>query len=360
VDGSALVRASAAPFDTKDLLDRFGDEDPVEIAPGMRAMFRDGATFGDGDGAPPTTGTRMRIEMTGAGGRSFEAGWGIDPALGFGSFASGALPADALIVEDGLGNPYLNLAEDGPSMRMMLPLSSRAAGPTLAFGLFEGYSRSIALDARLGDPSYVPPRVYGWVAEAAAPIPSVSGRLALEAGTVVEQGAFLGSTVGGAFGTDGDTPTNFVGINGEVGLMKGLALVGAYHVGQSNIGSAGGFVTHYGTVRSESFALGLVASNVANKGDHAGLSMSQPLRVAGGTATLSVPFARDFAGDILTHEVTAPLAADGHETDLQGFYAGHLTADLKFDAGVLARFEPDNQRGAPTEMIGLFKLKTNF
>jgi hypothetical protein len=73
-----------------------------------------------------------------------------------------------------------------------------------------------------------------------------------------------------------------------------------------------------------------------------------------------VPFARDFAGDILTRTVTAPLAADGHETDLQGFYAGRLAEGLKFDAGVLARLQPDNQRSAPTEMIGLVKVKTNF
>jgi len=350
IDGAALVGAQTAHLDIRDMMDRFGGEDLREIAPGVKAAFAS-----DGMNAPGAA--HMRMQFTGRDGNVFETSIGVNAALGFGSFASGTLPADALVLEDGAGNPYLNLAQAGMAARAALP---DMVGPaSLSVGFFEGYSRSSALTVRLGDPSYAPPRVAGGIAEAAVPMGST--RVAVNLGILVEQGAFLSSTTSGAFGSLGDTPTQFAGISAETRLAPGLTLFGNYQVGRSapNV-SGGALVTGYGAVNTESFAVGLVQAALAAKDDRAGLILSQPLRVSGGNASLAVPYARDFEGNVLSRLVNAPLGAQGRELDLQTFYAGDLRQGFKFDAGFVARFEPNNQAGAATDMVGLIKVKANF
>jgi hypothetical protein len=213
---------------------------------------------------------------------------------------------------------------------------------------------------RAGDPSYASPHVFGALIEAAKPLDSVGGRVAVELGAVVEQGAFLGATTSGAFGNTGDTPTEFAGVDGSLHILPRLSLIGSYHMGWSSPDASGGLVTGYGAVRTESFSVGLAADSVARSGDRAGLTLSQPMRVSSGSARLTVPFALDLDGNVMTRNVTAPLAADGRELDLQGFYATTLKDGLKVDAGIVARFEPDSQRNAPTETIALVKLRQTF
>lgn len=351
IDGAALVGSQSANLDIRDTLNRFGNEDLAEIAPGVKAAFA------PTNPAAPATATRMRMQITGRDGSVFETSIGTNPALGFGNLASGALPADALVIEDGVANPYLNLAEAGMTARAMLPHAMGAA--SLNLGLFEGYSRSSALGVRMGDPSYAPPRVAGAVAEAALPVQG--GRIAFDLGMLVEQGSFLASTTSGAFGALGDTPTTFVGINAETEIRTGLTLFANYRTGRSSPSvSSGALVTSYGAVRTESFAVGLVQKGVAASGDSIGLVLSEPLRITGGNATLDVPFARDFDGNVLSHTVNAPLGARGRELDIQAFYAGRLTRDVKFDAGMVTRVEPNNQSAAPADVTGLVKVKMGF
>jgi hypothetical protein len=355
IDGSALVHGAATGFDTVDLLGRFGNEELAEIAPGVRAAFA------EADANTPAGLPRMRVEIAGGDGQTFETSFGVDPALAFGNLAGGTVPADALIVQDGVGNPYLNLAQNGPAVKVALPASFRPAGAAVSVGLFEGYSHAASLTMRAGDPSYAPPHVFGAIVEAARSIDAIGARIAFDVGAVIEQGAFLGTTSSGAFGSTGDTPTTFAGLNGTMRILPGLTLIGSYHLGWSSPATpAGGLVTGYGVARTESFSIGLVADGVARKNDRAGFTVSEPLRVSGGSARLTVPFALDPEGNVVSRNVAAPLAADGRELDLQGFYAGRLNDGLKFDAGMVARFEPDNQRSAPTEMVALVKLRQSF
>jgi hypothetical protein len=356
IAGSSLVHASPTSFGLNDRLGDFGYDEPAEVSPGVRVSFSQVLD----NPATGATRTRMLFQSTTKNGSEVAASRSMNPALGFGNLATSTLPRSALVVDDGIANPYLNLATDATAARVALPLSGLSNGAKLGFGFFDGVSRSSTVDMPVLDPSYAPPRVSGAIAEATLPIGG-AGRLSFDLGTVVEQGSFLGSATSGAFGTSGKTPTAFVGISGEYRIFKGLNLIGNYQMGESSpSAAAGSLVNRYGTVRTESFALGLAASEVAKKDDRLSFTASQPLRVASGNAQLTVPYATDSFGNVLTHNVNAPLKADGRELDLQGAYTTHLDTSLKLDVGVVARLQPDNQKTAAPEMIGLAKLKWNF
>src|SRR6202042_2600392 len=127
----------------------------------------------------------------------------------------------------------------------------------------------------------------------------------------------------------------FVGVGAETQIARGLTLFADYQAGWSSPSvSAGALVTGYGTIRTESFALGLVQKDLVRADDRGGFVLSQPLRAVGGSAALDVPYARDFDGNVLSRTVEAPLSAEGHEIDLQAFYAVTLSSMFKFDAGL--------------------------
>jgi hypothetical protein len=351
VNASALVSSPSHTLDSRTAVQQYGFGEGDQIAPGVTGFFNhqfDAQAMG-------------LVSVTTKAGNEFAASTGIDPAYGFGSFESGVVPAGSLITADGVGNPFLNLADQASTAHVSLPVTTGFGDMKVSASVFNGYARTADLTARLTDPSYVPPTVSGGALEVAAPVDAISSRIAVNFGGVREEGRLLGGSTSGAFGTTANTTTAFTGMNIETELAEGLHLIGGMEFGQSNATqTANALNVSYGTLSSESFHAGLVQDGIFGKTDKAGFVVSQPLRVSGGNVSLDVPTSRDLLGDIQTSQTTASAADNGHEMDLQGFYSIKEASGIKFDAGVLLRMQPDNVRTAPAEAIGLMRMSAKF
>ena len=338
INASALVSAPSHTLDSRSAVQQYGFGEGDQISSSVSGFYMDqykAAPLG-------------LVSVTTKAGNQFAASTGIDPAFGFGSFGSGVVPAGSLITSDGVGNPFLNLADEAATAHVALPMTTGFGDMKVSASVFNGYARTADLTARMTDPSYVPPTVSGGALELAAPVDAIGGSVTFNFGGVREDGRLLGGSTSGAFGTTANTTTAFTGMTLQAELAEGLHLIGGMEFGQSNATqTASALNVQYGTLSSESFHAGLVQDGIFSKTDKAGFVVSQPLRVSGGNVSVDVPVSRDLLGDIQTSQTTTTAADSGHEMDLQGFYSMHEASGIKFDAGVLLRMQPDNVRTAP-------------
>ena len=351
VDASAFAPAPKNTFNTRTATQQYGFGEMDQMGNGISGFVSSQYM------AEPMG----RVAFTSANGARVEGSAGVDPAYGFGSFATGTMPAGALVADDGVGNPFLNLADGANAGHIAMPLSTGFGDMKMNATIFQGYARTSDLTAQMTDPSYTPPTVAGGAVEFAKPLDSIGGSVSFNMGGVRENDRVLGGSTSGAFGETNNTTTYFGGLNFEAEVSTGLHFIGGVEFGSSSASqSSSALNVHYGTLTSESFHAGLVSDGVFDKSDKMGFVVSQPLRVSGGNVSLDVPEARDFSGNIISSHETVGAEDNGHETDLQGFYAIHQTKSSSIDAGVLVRLQPDNVKGAPTETIGLMRYSSKF
>ena len=138
--------------------------------------------------------------------------------------------------------------------------------------------------------------------------------LGLRAGWIGERETLLGSVGEGAFGDlAGDTA--FVGVDASTGL--GRWRIGANaELGMVTPAARGGLVTRVSSLATSAFALHATRT-LAGSGALR-VSVSQPLRVESGRASLTVPAGRTKAGAVLYDSVPAELAPSGRQMDIAG------------------------------------------
>ncbi len=351
VNASAFNSSPTHTFDALTATQQYGFGEMAELSPGVSGFYMDQYQ------AQPLA----RIALTSSNGGRVEASSGTNPAYGFGAFETGTVPAGALVSSDGVGNPYMDLADDATTAHVATPIALGLGDTRLSASLFSGSARTADLTARLTDPSYTPPTVSGGAVELAAPIPAIDSRVAFNFGGVSENGRLLGGSTSGAFGETQNTRTMFAGVSAEAKLGGGLTMIGGFQFGESDATqSSSALNVRYGALSSTSFHMGVVADEIFGAKDKVGFVVSQPLRVSGGNVSLDVPTARDFAGNVYSTPETVGAKDNGHETDLQAFYAVGQTKASSFDVGVMVRMQPDNVSNAPSETIGLMRWSTKF
>ena len=138
--------------------------------------------------------------------------------------------------------------------------------------------------------------------------------LGVRAGWIGERETLLGSVGEGAFGDlAGDTA--FVGVDASTGL--GRWRIGANaELGMVTPATRGGLVTRVSSLATSAFALH--ATRALAGAGALRLSVSQPLRVESGRASLTVPAGRTKAGAVLYDAVPAELAPSGRQMDIAG------------------------------------------
>ena len=351
INAGALNSAPTHTFDTLAATQQYGFGQMEELAPGVSGFWMD----------QYQAQAMGRVALTSSNGGRVEASTNVNPAYGFGAFETGTVPAGALVTSDGVGNPYLDLADDASTAHVASPIALGLGDTRISASVFSGYARTADLSARMTDPSYTPPTVSGGVVELSAPISAIDSHVSFDFGGVSENGRLLGGSTSGAFGETQNTMTMFAGMSAEAKLAEGINLIGGFEMGQSNASQTGSALNvKYGTLTSTSFHLGVVADNVFGKNDKVGFVVSQPLRVSGGNVSVDVPTARDFDGNVFTTHETVGAKDNGHETDMQAFYALTQTKNSSFDVGVLVRMQPDNVSTAPSDKIGLARFTTKF
>ena len=179
--------------------------------------------------------------------------------------------------------------------------------------------------------------------------------LGLRAGWIGERETLLGSVGEGAFGDlAGDTA--FVGVDASTGL--GRWRVGANaELGMVTPAARGGLVTRVSSLATSAFALHATRA-LAGSGALR-VSVSQPLRVESGRASLTVPAGRTKAGAVLYDSVPAELAPSGRQMDIAGQWHRPLgRGELRL--GAVYSHRPGHSEAAGPETTFLAGWRRDF
>lgn len=180
--------------------------------------------------------------------------------------------------------------------------------------------------------------------------------LRLGYGFMQEEGGFLGSETGGAFGASSGGKSQYVGLSILAPLTDKVSLFGAYTRGNTDAsGGSNSLLSNYATIRSEAFGAGLVMRNLAKEDDGLSLVVGQPLRVTEGSAEVTVPVGRTEDGRVQQKSGTLDLAPAGREIAIEAVYEVALNhPDQSLTAGSFLRLNPDHDpNAAPDVGIGL-------
>ena len=169
--------------------------------------------------------------------------------------------------------------------------------------------------------------------------------LGLRAGWLGERKTLLGGTAQGAFGSLA-AGTAFVGIEAET-VLGGWRLGANAESGTVSPSARGGVIDAISSLATSTFTLH-ASRPLANAGI-VRVSISQPLRVEHGQASLTVPAGRTKAGDVVQSPVSAPLAPSGRQIDVAvHWYQPLALGELRL--GAVATHQPGHRATAGPEL----------
>ena len=227
------------------------------------------------------------------------------------------------------GGGHLSLAEGG----MMATLKGRAGLSASVFGTHQDHD---AVGAALG-----------WRPEGSL--------LGLRLGWITEDETILGGEGRGAFGSLA-ADTAFIRLEGDVRLGA-WCLGGGAEWGSVRPQARGGLIDDVSAISTSAFALHARAA-VTDK-DTVRFSLSQPLRVDNGRASLTLPVARTKLGRVVHTSMTSPLAPDERQIDLAASWERPL-AEGRLRLGVVWSRNPGHRGDAGAQLTFLAGWRRAF
>ena len=220
------------------------------------------------------------------------------------------------------GGGHLSLAEGG----MMATLKGRAGLSVSVFGTYQDH------DAVGG--------TLGWRPEGSP--------LGLRLGWITEDETILGGEGQGAFGALA-ADTAFIRLEGDVRLGA-WRLGGGAEWGSVRPQARGGLIEQVSPMTTSAFALHARAALTDT--DTVRFSLSQPLRVEDGRASLTLPVARTKLGRVVHTSMTSPLAPDERQIDLAASWERPL-AEGRLRLGVVWSQNPGHRGDAGARLTFL-------
>ncbi len=182
----------------------------------------------------------------------------------------------------------------------------------------------------------------------------------LQIGQLLEHGSMFGGSSDGAFGVDSNK-TLSLGVSGTYQLNDRFSLLGSYTEGYSRIDQLDrGLLRDFTGVRSNAFGVGLIAKDIARRGDQFGLALSQPLRVTSGMASIDIPISQDINGDVGVIENRFSLAPEGAERTLETYYRFGLGNKTDITTYLMYQHEPQHDADAAGETTVFATLRHRF
>ena len=161
----------------------------------------------------------------------------------------------------------------------------------------------------------------------------------LEGGIVAEEGSLYGSAPGGALGV-ASAETRYFRISGFGRINNHLAVLAAFSGVWTSVTEAEDrLLDDFSDLTAQSWMLGLGAKGVFSKKDGASLTVSQPLKVTDGSASLDVPHGLDADGGVLRYQQRIGLAPSGSETSLELTYRIKWSKTLELGVFGAMRYE---------------------
>lgn len=361
IDLDRFAQAASTSFDLEGAVQRFAREDErqrFDLPTGTSFSFSATGSsrqefFGadpdartDNDDAPGV-GSFMLTQSFGQS--SVSASYNVDPREQIGLWSSDLVGEDKVISEDAFASPYLSFLGDAWGTAASVALTPDLS---LNFGGFMG--------SYLDETADTESRTSAAMAEFVVR-PDDGVRIGLEFGALSEQGRFLGSETTGAFAVGEESWTGYVGANIAYGLTDSWSLVASAYQGFTRAALASdSLISEMSTIRSESFSLGIVGQSVFTAEDQLMFSVSQPLRVASGSATFDIPTGRDLAGNVLSNSFSTNLTPSGREIDLEASYSLKLSETQSLSTGVMMRMQPGHTSGSTPEAVGMVRYRVKF
>lgn len=149
------------------------------------------------------------------------------------------------------------------------------------------------------------------------------------AGWLAEQSTMLGTMATGAFGQlSADAAVTGLETSFEIGSWH---LAADAEIGKAHPQVRGGIMTRMSSLTTSAFAVN--ATRRLASGGLIRVALSQPLRVEGGRAALSVPVGRTKDGAVLRQAVSADVAPSGRQIDVSAqWHYPLVNGELRFDA----------------------------
>ena len=168
----------------------------------------------------------------------------------------------------------------------------------------------------------------------------------LRAGWMGERRTLLGSEADGAFG-DLEAHAAFAGIEADT-VLGPWRLGGTAEIGTVTAQAQGGVLQEISPLATSAFALHATRRN--EDGSALRVSLSQPLRVEGGQASITLPSGRTTAGDVIRSTLVADVEPGGRQVDLALQWQQPLDfGELRL--GATLSHEPGHRKDADSELI---------
>ena len=179
--------------------------------------------------------------------------------------------------------------------------------------------------------------------------------LGLRAGWMGERKSLLGGAAQGAFGSLA-AGTAFVGVEAEA-VLGGWRLSANAEIGNVSPAARGGVIDAISSLRTSTFSLH-ASRPLANAGPLR-FSISQPLRVEHGQASLTLPTGRTKAGKVVRSPLSAQLAPSGRQIDVAVHWNQPLAiGELRL--GAVATHQPGHRATAGPELTLLSGWRWTF
>ncbi len=296
--------------------------------------------FCDFDPSEATTDIAMSLLGKSKTGLHYRLNLNTDLSTAFGPFSRSGMETVSLLSKRSLLNPYLSFGEQADSVALGYGLGKRI---DVTFGFVatdEGNTYGRRSDAALVEGTY-----------------KVSNRMSVKAqlGTLSEDGSLFGGSSDGAFGVD-ETNTTAMSLGAQIQLRPSIALAGHYTWGYTRVDDIQHSLLHdFSDLRSEAFGAALFADDVLRKDDRFALAVSRPLRVTSGSVNLRIPYARDYAGTVLTNTERISLVPQVEETEVEISYRFPLRKRTTVGANLVYRDQPNHSQRFEPE-TGLYAV----
>ena len=155
-------------------------------------------------------------------------------------------------------------------------------------------------------------------------------QFSMQTGLLNEPEAFLGSSIGGAYGNIDNSDTVFSGLQVFREFSK-FYTTGSLFYGKTNTNFKElGLISSLDNFKSSSFSVGLFSKKGFGKYDSFGFQIEQPLRLEEGRMDISIPVGRTKSRVVLFEDYSMDIAPSGRELDLK------LIHNWPFSTGIIS------------------------
>ena len=200
---------------------------------------------------------------------------------------------------------------------------------------------------------------FSWRAPASGAVLSwqpSEARVGLRAGWLMERKSLLGSSARGAFGSL-SSDSAFIGFNADTSV-DGWHIGANAEIGFATVKARSGLITDVSPLATGAFAVHATRPFSGNRRFQ--FSVSQPLRVERGRATLSVPVGRTQGGDVMRRSVAADIAPTGRQIDVMAHWRQPLTAEGELRLGAVWTRDPGHRAAASPDLSFMVGWRSPF